>query len=94
MDAVRSAKATSLPNDQQVDLGPTHGECVCFGSKPDMCSAPTHVCFTPKSDRESEFPQKAMSALPPKADMCSAITDVRFGPKADIAACPWEVRLT
>jgi len=23
MDAARNAKATSLPNDQQVDLGPT-----------------------------------------------------------------------
>ena len=30
-------------------------------------------------------PQKAMSALPPKADMCGALADVRFGPKADIA---------
>jgi len=25
MDATRTAKATSLPNGQQVDLGPTHG---------------------------------------------------------------------
>jgi len=29
-------------------------------------------------------PQKAMSALPPKADVCGATSDVRFGPKADI----------
>jgi hypothetical protein len=33
-------------------------------------------------------PQKAMSALPPKADMCGATRDVRFGPKADIE-CVW-----
>jgi hypothetical protein len=45
-----------------------------------------HVRFTPNSDRESEFPQQAMSALPPKADMCSALADVRFGPIADIDA--------
>jgi hypothetical protein len=34
-----------------------------FGSKADVCGAQTHVCFTPNSDRESEIPQKAMSAL-------------------------------
>jgi len=50
-----------------------------------MCNAQPHVRFTPNSDRESGFPQKVMSALPPKADMCSAARDVRFGPKADIA---------
>jgi hypothetical protein len=49
-----------------------------------MCDAPTHVCFTLNSDRKSGFPQKARSALPPKADMCGAIADVRYGPKADI----------
>ena len=38
----------------------------------DICAAKGHVRFTPNSDRESEIPQKAMSALPPKADMCSA----------------------
>ena len=26
-------------------------------------------------------PEKAMSALPPKADMCGAARDVRFGPR-------------
>jgi len=57
---------------------------VRFGSKADMCGAQGHVRFTPNSDRESEIPQKAMSALPPKADMCGATGDVRFGPKADI----------
>jgi hypothetical protein len=35
------------------------------------------VRVTPNSDRESEIPQKAMSALPPKADMCSARGNVR-----------------
>jgi hypothetical protein len=43
------------------------------------------VRFTPNSDRESDFPQTVMSALPPKADMCSALAHVCFGPKADIA---------
>src|SRR5262245_58134059 len=31
--------------------------------------------------RKSEFPQKAMSALPPKADMCGANRHVCFGPE-------------
>jgi hypothetical protein len=53
---------------------------VRFGSKADICAATSHVRFTPNSDRESEIPQKAMSALPPKADMCSARGDVCFGP--------------
>jgi hypothetical protein len=57
---------------------------VRFGSLADICSAKRHVRFTPNSDRKSEFLQRAMSALPPKADMCSAATDVRFGPEADI----------
>ena len=51
-----------------------------------MCNAPTHVRFTPNSDRESGRQSRVMSALPPKADMCSALADARFGPKADIAA--------
>jgi hypothetical protein len=29
----------------------------------DMCTAKRNVRFTPNSDRESEIPQKAMSAL-------------------------------
>jgi hypothetical protein len=45
---------------------------VRFGSKANMCSAKRHVRFTPHSDHESGFPQKVMSALPPKADMCGA----------------------
>ena len=57
---------------------------VRFGSKADICAATSHVRFTPNSDRESEIPRKAMSALPPKADMCGATRDVRFGPIADI----------
>jgi len=50
----------------------------------DMYAAKRHICFTPNSDRESEIPQKVMSALPPKADMCSALAHVRFGPKTDM----------
>src|SRR5215471_4560279 len=57
---------------------------VRFGSEADMCSANRRVRFSSNSDPESEFPQKAMSALPPKADICSALADVCFGPKADI----------
>jgi hypothetical protein len=34
--------------------------------------------------KQTFAPQKAMSALAPKADMCGAARDVRFGPKADI----------
>jgi hypothetical protein len=48
---------------------------------------PTHVRFTPNSDRKSRHPQDCMSALPPKADMCGALANVRFGPIADIADC-------
>jgi hypothetical protein len=68
----------------ELDGGPIWMLHVRFGSKADMCAAKRHVCFTPNSDRESEIPQKAMSALPPKADMCGAMGDVRFGPIADI----------
>ena len=50
---------------------------VRFGSEADICRAKSHVRFTLNSDRESGFPQKAMSALPPKADMCGALVDVR-----------------
>jgi len=57
-----------------------------LGSKADICGATSHVRFTPNSDRESEIPQKAMSALPPKADVCGATAYVRYGPKADIAS--------
>jgi hypothetical protein len=67
-----------------IDLGQAGGH-VRFGSKADICSATRDVRFTPNSDRESEFPQEAMSALPPKADMCGATKDVRFGPIADIS---------
>ena len=59
---------------------------VRFGSKADICSAQTHVRFTPNSDRESGLPQTVMSALPQKADMCGVRGHVRFGPKADIRA--------
>jgi hypothetical protein len=57
---------------------------VRFGSKADICSATIDVRFAPNSDRESVFPQKVMSALPPKADMCGALAHVCFGPIADM----------
>ena len=44
-----------------------YGVNVRFGSKADMCAAKCHVRFTPNSDRKSEIPQKAMSALPPES---------------------------
>jgi hypothetical protein len=58
---------------------------VRFGSKADIHAAKSHVRFTPDNDRESGFPHKVMSTLPPKADMCSALAHVCFGPGADIA---------
>jgi hypothetical protein len=58
---------------------------VRFGSKADMRSAKGHVRFAHNSDRESGFPQTAMSALPPIADICSAQAHVRFVPIADMA---------
>src|SRR5262245_44275706 len=40
----------------------------------------------PIATAKADFPQTAMSALPPKADMCSALAHVCFGPKADISS--------
>src|SRR5262245_41950960 len=60
------------------------GPMSALGQKPTYALQQAMSAFTPNSDRESEIPQKAMSALPPKADMCSAAWDVRFGPIADI----------
>src|SRR4029079_12376812 len=57
---------------------------VRFGSQADVRTAKRHVRFTPDSDHESDFSQKPMSALPPKADMCGATRDVCYGPEADI----------
>ena len=64
---------------------------VRFGSKADIGAATSHVRFTPNSDRESDIPPKAMSALPPKADMCGALAHVCFGPIADIVASRREI---
>jgi hypothetical protein len=36
--------------------------------------------------KQTFAPQKAMSALAPKADMCGALVHVRFVPIADIVA--------
>jgi hypothetical protein len=49
---------------------------VRFGSKAATCAAKRHVRFIPNRDRESGFPQKVMSASPPKADRCSAKQNV------------------
>jgi len=57
---------------------------VRFGSQADVRTAKRHVRFAPNSDHESDFSQKPMSALSPKADMCGALADVCYGPKADI----------
>jgi len=56
---------------------------VRFGSEADICSAKSHVRFTPDTDRKSRHPQTVMSALPPKADICTALGNVCFGPIAD-----------
>ena len=56
---------------------------VRFGSQADMCSASSHVRFTPDSDPESGLSRKAVSALPPKADVCGAVADICYGPIAD-----------
>jgi hypothetical protein len=56
---------------------------VRFGSEADICSAIGHVRFTPNSDRESGFPQQAMSALPPKADISWCQSNARFVPIAE-----------
>ena len=40
---------------------------VRFGSKADMCNAPTHVRFTANSDRKSGHAQMVMSAFTPES---------------------------
>ena len=50
--------------EETMPLSSDQGGYVRFGSKADICAATSHVRFTPNSDRESGFPQKAMSALP------------------------------
>src|SRR4029078_13168776 len=39
-----------------------------------------------KGHKQIYAPQKAMSALPPKADVCGAMSHVGFGPIADIVS--------
>jgi len=50
---------------QSHDVGSLAGAYVRFGSKADMCNAPTHVRFTPNSDRKSRHAAMVMSALRP-----------------------------
>ena len=84
-NVMNSRLCTVPPKDQSVEWLTTAIKAdVRFGSLADVCSAKGHVRFTPNSDRESGFPQKVMSAFPPKADVCGANRHVRFGPKADI----------
>jgi len=71
------------------DVGASYARISCvkdvrFGSKADMCSANSHVRFSPNSNRESGLPAKGMSALLLKADMCGALAHVCYGPKADM----------
>jgi hypothetical protein len=40
---------------------------VRFGSKADMCNAPTHVRFTPDSDRESRYGTNGHVRFTPKS---------------------------
>jgi hypothetical protein len=42
-----------------------------LGHEP-TCALHKRMSASPNNDRESEIPQKAMSALAPKADMCGA----------------------
>jgi len=49
---------------------------VRYGSEADTCGAKRGVRFAPNSDSESDFSQKRMSALTPKADVCSALVYV------------------
>ena len=39
-----------------------------------------------KGHKQIYAPQKAMSALPPKADVCGALACVCYGPEADIGS--------
>jgi len=39
-----------------------------------------------KGHKQIYAPQKAMSALPPKADVCGALACVCYGPIADIGS--------
>jgi hypothetical protein len=55
-----------------------------------QCTNARPLC--PNSDRESGFPRKVMSALPPKANMCSALRHVCFGPIADTCGATNDVR--
>jgi hypothetical protein len=60
---------------------------VRFGSKADICSAPTHVRFTPNSDRKSRHAQMVMSALPLKADMMGQLFLTRINADGTSCAC-------
>jgi hypothetical protein len=84
LHVARLRRCTTMFNSRQI-LAFAPWRDVRFGSLTDICSAKGHVRFALNSDRESGFPQQAMSALPLKADMCGALAHVCFGPIADIS---------
>jgi hypothetical protein len=45
---------------------------VRFGSKADICTAPTHVRFTPNSDRKGEIPKKAVQLVIPERNLAAS----------------------
>jgi hypothetical protein len=65
-----------IASNEQTGRGGLTEAYVRFGSPADICIAKGHVRFSPDSDHESDFSQKPMSALTPKADVCSALVYV------------------
>src|SRR5262249_10946276 len=85
------ARAHRFPHFAAIPNGATDAAHVRFGSKADMCTAPAHVRFTPKSGHEmaicdlrslSVSLEPKMSALTPKAGSCSSTVHVRFTPES------------
>jgi hypothetical protein len=69
---MNSRRLIVAPEGQQIvaTFALAQEECPCpLWVKADICSAISHVRFTPNSDRKSGFPHKVMPALPPKADI-------------------------
>src|SRR5512135_1729759 len=64
---------------------------VRFGSKADICGATSHVRFTPDNDRESDFSQKVVSALPRKRTCAAQLGMSALGQKRTLrrtSPCP------
>src|SRR5262245_16510831 len=62
-----------------------HGGMSALGQKRTYALHQPMSALPPIATAKADFPQTAMSALPPKADMCGANGDVCFGPIADIS---------